>query len=100
MGRLHVDDMLAEMTPEEFDRWWAADLLDPLDDSWRQAGEICATIYNTMLVANSTEKVTQDDLRLAEEYIPRPKFLPLPRRESTKPELTKAASAKRYGPTR
>lgn len=100
MGRLHVDDMLAEMTPEEFDRWWAADLLDPLDDSWRQAGEICATIYNTMLVANSTEKVTQDDLRLAEEYIPRPQCVPPPERKTSKRELTSAASAKRYGPTR
>lgn len=100
MGRLHVDDMLAEMLPEEFEHWWAADLLDPLNDSWRQAGEICAVIYNTAVMVNSTKKLTEDDFRHGEEYIPRPACLPPLVRVSTKPAMTRSASAKRYGPTR
>ena len=100
MGRLHVDEMLDAMTPEEFDEWYAADSLDPLDDSWRQAGEICATTLNAMILANSTETLTEKDFHVATEFIPWPDCLPKPKREEVGQPLTKTRSASRYGPTK
>lgn len=91
--------MLAEMTPEEFEERWAADLLDPIDDSNRQTGEICSTIINTGIITNA-ENVNESDLTRAEDFIPLPAFIKRPEKTSANPELTAERSAMRYGPTR
>ena len=100
MHRLDVDDMLAEMTPEQFDGWWAADALDPIDDGWRQAGTISATIANVVAQAVSSEPIPRDDLLTHEAFIPRLECLgPIETKDDQRP-LTAARSAQLYGAAR
>ena len=46
MGRLDVDAMLSEITPEQFAEWAMADNLGILSDTWGPAATVAATITN------------------------------------------------------
>ena len=39
-GRLDVAGMLRELSPGQFMKWWALQVIDGWGDSWRQAGTI------------------------------------------------------------
>lgn len=46
MGRLDVDRMLDELTPQQFDEWYAAYRAGLFRDQWEQAGLIAAEVHN------------------------------------------------------
>jgi hypothetical protein len=63
LGRLDVDAMLDEMTPEQMDEWIAFGVLEPFGDSWRQTGTIAAEI-------NNVYASKQSEIRDPEDYLP------------------------------
>lgn len=87
--------MLAEMTPEEMDELEADDLLGPFDASWKQAAEICATVINSMKIANMKD-FKETDITPASVFIPRLKCLPKPEAKEERPQSW-ASLAKSYG---
>ena len=46
LGRVDVDAMLEEMTPEQFNEWIAAYRAGLLREQWETAGTIAAEIHN------------------------------------------------------
>ncbi len=38
--------MIATVSEEELDEWWALEQVDPLPDTWLQTGLLCAYIAN------------------------------------------------------
>jgi hypothetical protein len=48
MGRLDVDAMLAEMTPEQFSGWWQYFRLRPWGGDWHRSSMQTARILNTV----------------------------------------------------
>ena len=46
LGRLDVDAMLHEMTPEQFRERYAHYMIEQWGDDWTQAGTIAATVQN------------------------------------------------------
>jgi len=75
-GYLDVDEMLDVMTPEQMDGWYAAYLLDPWDDGWRQAGTIASKVNNgCLLVAQSNgADIKQKDFSEPDDFIPKVVF--------------------------
>ncbi len=66
--------MLDELTPEQFNEWWAMYLIEPWGDDWKQTGAICETAYNMGLVTSRAfggGRIEKSDLRKADDYIPR-----------------------------
>lgn len=68
--------MLDELTPEQFNEWWAMYLAEPWGDDWRQTGEIAAEMHNAgRLIAVAASmgnmKLQESDIRKADDYIPR-----------------------------
>jgi hypothetical protein len=74
MGRVDVDAMLAELTPQQLGEWMAAIDFVGLDDSWLQAGTISAAIHNSVLRAmagfTKSRKVDRKSVAKATDYIP------------------------------
>lgn len=46
--------MLDELTPEQFDEWYASWLMEPWGDEWQQAGTIAAAAHNGPLLARAS----------------------------------------------
>lgn len=67
--------MLACLEPRQLAEARAAYRVIPLDDGWRQAGTIAATVHNVMAhyMAGKAGKrrVDEKDLRKPDDYIPR-----------------------------
>ena len=72
MGRVDVDNMLAEMTPEQLNEWIAAWRAGLLRDEWEMAGSIAAEVHNGFNVVRSLrgEKIKEDDYYSWKEYDP------------------------------
>lgn len=95
MGRVDVDGMLAELTPNQLVEWRAALDVVGLDDEWQQVGVICQEMHRIAL-AHAGSK---------EEPPPRKAFHPLrltfdapqPAGKYLTIEEMKAASKKRAG---
>lgn len=90
--------MLASFTPEEFCELWAANYLDPIADEWRQTGEICATILNAALLANSSKPLRPDQLATWDQFVPQLECLAehKPQRDNTAP-LSSTIARQRFG---
>lgn len=93
-GRLDVDEMLDEVSPETVNKWIAYWRIEPFGDDWGPPTKICETIANILV----TE---EKDLSEAGEF--RPLFQGQKRRKSkrkggmVKPDQALAAIAARYG---
>lgn len=90
MGRLHVDEMLEELSPEEFDELYAANVLDPLDDSWKQTSLLAAVIVNkleSIACRMSGKKVSESSFVEADAFIPALDKKPKQRRQQTAEEM-------------
>lgn len=66
--------MLDELTPEEFDEWYAYYLVAPWGDEWAQAGTVAAEVFNSVRLA-----LGSDERRYPRQYAPR--FLTKKQRE-------------------
>ena len=62
MGRVDVDQMVSEMTPEEMDGWLAYHQLEPFGDAWYRNAVLCAPVVN----ANGASKQPM----MPEEFMP------------------------------
>lgn len=59
MGRVDVDAMLDEMTPEELTEWlayWSLEPFGPIEE-WTRSAMVCATTYNASGNAKRPAKV-------------------------------------------
>lgn len=67
--------MLDEMTPAQLVEWRAARHVVPLEDGWRQAGTIAATLHNEMELYKAAKSgkrhVEASRFRQPDDYIPR-----------------------------
>lgn len=73
MGELDVDMMLDRLSPDGFDRWWAAYATGQLDDGWQQAAMICAEIRNLpkrFLIHRYGGKLDPKDLAKPRDFLP------------------------------
>ena len=73
MRRLDVDEMLDEMTPQQFNEWIAYASIEPLEDGWQQTGVSCTVFYNSFMAAMSAlggRKVNKSDLAMPSDFIP------------------------------
>jgi hypothetical protein len=78
--------MLAHMTPAQFHERMAADLLDPINDTWDQAGVIAATVHNEIqriISGFSKSDMAESDIHTERQYQP-----PIRLAEKTKPAST------------
>ena len=66
-----------------------ADLLDPIDDSWEQAGMIAATIHNELQVLASGfgKRISDSDLHQSSQYQPPIRVAPHEQEPQSKDEL-------------
>lgn len=62
MGRLHVGQMLEELTPQEFNQWWASAIVEGWAEGRELSGQICAEI------ANARPGIKSHHLRSAHDY--------------------------------
>jgi hypothetical protein len=51
MKRLDVDQMLEELSPEQFDEWMGFYLVEPFGEQWRQTALIAAESRNAGVIA-------------------------------------------------
>lgn len=73
LGFVHVDDLLAEMTAEEFDERLAYYQMSGEGDLRYLAGLVAATIHNEMqryICAKAGTKVKEDEWHNPEQYMP------------------------------
>jgi hypothetical protein len=75
VGRVDVDAMLDELTPAQLVEWRAARHVVPLEDGWRQAGTIAATMHNEMELFKAAKAgkrhLDESRLRQPDDYIPK-----------------------------
>lgn len=68
--------MLASMTVEQFEERMAADVLDPVDDSWQQAATITAAVVNELrAVVAAFAGGKPHKYQPVSDFIPTPKFM-------------------------
>lgn len=46
LGRVNVDQMLAEISPQQFREWKAYEQVEPWGDEWRQSSTIATVVAN------------------------------------------------------
>jgi hypothetical protein len=68
---VHVDAMLAGMTPQEFDEWMTAHWLEPWGDDWLQASVIATAIINEIR-RQLCKDIKDDDLVKLDALVPKP----------------------------
>jgi len=81
--------MLVQMTPDEFDERFAANLLDPIDASWQQASVITSEIVNAIQylteivyqIGSGGKKLDLKPIEL-ESYVPQMDYKKAPACES------------------
>lgn len=89
--------MLDEITPEEFDEWWAYYTLEPWGDEWRQACLVAAEAANAGKIALSPHlkrPLSRTDLVQPEDYLTTRKS------GGISPEAFESIAAATYGNTR
>lgn len=98
-GRVDVDAMLAEMTPEQLDEWMAAYRTGLLSDWWQMAGSVAAEVHNgfcDVRAGLNDKSITAESYRYPSDYDPA-------RRDEKKrikndsPEAFGQRMAQRYG---
>lgn len=96
MGRLDVDAMLEELTPQQFAEWWALQVVDGWGGEWERAGTIAAEAHNAGLrfVAAMGGNVSESQVRAAEDFIPGGKPA---KAEHLTGSQSEQAAARRYG---
>lgn len=102
MGRVDVDAMLDELSPQKFDEWIAYYLLEPFGDQWRQSGSIAAMVHNAAMFQLAGGDPPEESLLTDEEFIP--KFKKHSRRSKTTrkgrrldPKLAEIEMRRRFG---
>lgn len=73
MHRLDVDEMLTELTPQEFDEWVAYNIVEPFDDGWMQAGIIASIVQNAItsaVAAYSGKRLRKTDFVSPADFTP------------------------------
>lgn len=73
LGRLDVDAMLHEMTPEQFSEWAAAWDCGLFREQWLQAGIVAAEVHNgfcDIRAGLNDKSITQDSYRFPKDYDP------------------------------
>lgn len=74
MGEVDVDRLLARLSPDDLDRWWAAYATGQLDDGWQLAAMICAEIRNLpkrIRLYMFGGELDPKDLAKPDEFLPR-----------------------------
>lgn len=72
MGRVDVDQMLEQITPEQMDEWIAYYRIEPFGEPWRQAALIAAEARNagiTSLAPHLGRKLTASDMVEPDDYL-------------------------------
>ena len=73
-GRLDVDAMLEEMTPDQFEGWYAAYRLSPWGDEYKRtsliASEICNSIRGVAM-GFGKQAMSEDDFLDLDHYVPK-----------------------------
>lgn len=91
LGQPDVDALLDSLTPEQFNEWIAFECLEGINEGWRQTGEICVTLANT-LGGEAAKKLK------AEDFIPRHRLDKQHRKKTTiSAQDDEAAAAAQYG---
>lgn len=73
MGRLDVDAMLHEITPEQLTEWAAAWLCGLFREQWLQAGAIAAEVHNgfcDIRAGLNDNSITKESYRYPQDYDP------------------------------
>lgn len=73
MGRLDVDQMLSELTPQEFDAWVIYLTRETLPEEWLRHGMVAAEISNQILAVQAGfggRKLKDSDLRSPNDFNP------------------------------
>lgn len=73
MGATDVSELMASLTPEQFDSWWAASLTGKLDDGWAQAAMVCAVVVNALreiAAGFAGSKLSESDMVTPDMYMP------------------------------
>jgi hypothetical protein len=81
--------MLEAMTPQEFDERWQANILDPIDDSWRQTSLLAAVIVNKLeqvACRFSGKRPQESDCVEADKFVPHYGTKPKRQRRELTPE--------------
>lgn len=73
LGRLDVDAMLHEMTPEQLNEWAAAWDCGLFREQWLQAGIVAAEVHNgfcDIRAGFNDKSITQNSYRFPKDYDP------------------------------
>lgn len=87
LGFLSVDNMLAAMTPEQFNERFAAHHVDPGNDSWESVATLAAILHNIAAGFAGSDK-----LKDVEDFMPGPN-----RKRAMSPEAFESLARARYG---
>lgn len=72
LGRVDVDAMLDQITPEQFNEWLAYYRVEPFGDEWLAAATIAASSHNAglMVAAAHGAKIDDEHFKKAEDFLP------------------------------
>lgn len=96
MGRIDVDAMIAELTPEQFKELQAYHVLEPWGDDWRRSATVAAMAWNSALLAMGALKDPPGPMTPS-ECIPYWTVEPQRERPLPDPVAITAALEERYG---